>query len=87
MELRDSVDPETGERYTVKCYRSTKETDADGGWRHIEVTLEPANADFEPIVIAADEDADVAVVAELVSVLGEAVAREGTDAGSGRGRA
>lgn|GEM_PF-2192457 len=43
----------------------------------MEVILEPANPEFEPIVIAADEDADVAVVAELVSVLAQSVEAEG----------
>jgi hypothetical protein len=74
VELRDTLDPDTGERYTVKRYGSTKASDSEGGWRHVEVTLEPVNPDFEPIVLAADEDADVAVVAEFLSVLGEGIA-------------
>ena len=84
VELRDALDPETGERYTVKRYASVKATDADGAWRHLEVTLEPINPGFEPIVITADEDADIAVVAEFVSVLGEEIVRGGWGRIAGR---
>lgn len=37
VELRDDVDPETGERYTVKRYRSEKVTWADDVWRHVRI--------------------------------------------------
>ena len=67
--MRDEIDPETGERFTVKRYRSRK-TEDEHGWRHMEVTLKPVNPDFAPIVIAADDEARVEVVAELVEVLG-----------------
>lgn len=33
VELRDALDPETGDRYTVKRYESEKASDEDGGWR------------------------------------------------------
>jgi type I restriction enzyme R subunit len=68
-ELRDSVDPETGSRYTVKRYSSEKVPDEDGGWRHSRVTLAPANPDFEPIVIENVEEGDLAVVAEFLEVV------------------
>lgn len=68
-ELRDEVDPESGERYTVKRYGSEK-TEGDDGWRHVQITLKPENPDFEAIVIRAEDEADVAVVAELVEVVG-----------------
>ena len=32
--LRDSVDPESGERFTVKRYSSEKATAEEGTWRH-----------------------------------------------------
>ena len=69
VRLRDEIDPETGERFTVKRYRSWK-TEDENGWRHVEITLEPLNPDFDPIVIAADEEAGIGVVAEVVEVLG-----------------
>ena len=68
VQLRDAVDPDTGHRFTVKRYRSEKTTDADG-WRHVEITLEPINPDFGPIVLTADEEDSVAVVAELIEVI------------------
>ena len=76
VELRDSIDPETGERYTVKRCASTRILDGEGGWRHVEVILEATSPEFEPIVIAADGDADVAVVAEFLGVLGETIAED-----------
>jgi len=45
-QLKNEVDPESGERYTVKLYESEKSTDADGTWRHLTVTLRPVNRDF-----------------------------------------
>ena len=63
---------ETGERFTVKRYRSRKTQD-ENGWRHVEITLEPLNRDFEPIVMVADDEPEVGVVAELLEVLGPAL--------------
>ena len=71
VQLRDAVDPDTGQRFTVKRYRSERTTDADG-WRHVEITLEPVNPDFRPIVLTADEEDSVAVVAELIEVIDSA---------------
>jgi SOS-response transcriptional repressor LexA len=68
VQLRDSADPESGQRYTVKRYES--ETLAEGdAWRHERVTLKPANPDFEPIILTVRDDGQVNVVAELVDVL------------------
>lgn len=72
VELRDSVDPESGERYTVKRYSSEK-SEGREDWRHIQVTLKPENPDFEPIVIQAEDEAEVAVVAEFLEALGREV--------------
>ncbi len=47
VQLRDSPDPETGERYTVKRYESEKVTAEDGTWRHLKITLKPNNPDFQ----------------------------------------
>ena len=71
VELRDEIDPETGERYTVKRYESEKapEGAATDGWRHARVTLEPRNPRFQPIVLAPEHEGQVHVVAELVEVL------------------
>jgi SOS-response transcriptional repressor LexA len=70
VQLRDQVDPENGERYTVKKYTSEKTASADGAWRHVKVTLKPANTAFQPIVLTADDEGAVQVVAELVAALG-----------------
>ena len=66
--LRDAVDPETGERYTVKRYRSGK-TPAGDAWRHAAVTLQPINPDFAPLVVTAADAERVRVVAEFVEVV------------------
>lgn len=68
VQLADAVDPETGQRYTVKRYESRK-VPGTGSWHHETITLRPLNPAFEPIVLNdADEDR-VRVIAELVEVL------------------
>ena len=69
VQLRDAVDPDTGERFTVKRYRSEKTADEDG-WRHVRVVLEPSNPEFRPIELKIEDEGSVAVVAELVDVIG-----------------
>ena len=70
VRMPDGIDPETGERFTVKRYRSRK-TANEHGWRHVEITLEPLNPDFDPICLPpTDEESSVEVVAELVEVVG-----------------
>ena len=69
VQLQDAVDPETGQRFTVKRYRSEKTADEDG-WRHVRIALEPLNPDFEPIELATEDEDSVAAVAELVEVIG-----------------
>jgi len=69
VELRDAVDPESGDRYTVKRYESEK-SGAEDGWRHQRITLRPENPEFDPIIIRTEDENDVAVVAEFVEVVG-----------------
>ena len=69
VRLRDDKDPETGERFTVKRYRSTKTQD-ENGWRHVSITLDPVNPDFEPIVLTTDDESAIDVMAELLQVIG-----------------
>ena len=68
VQLRDSTDPETGQRYTVKRYKSEKAEEGDS-WRHVKITLDPVNPDFEPIVLTGTHEDELHVVAELVEVL------------------
>jgi SOS-response transcriptional repressor LexA len=68
-QLRSEVDPESGERYTLKRYQSEKSSEADGTWRHVTITLQPINPDFQPIVLTTDDEGSVAVVAEFLYVL------------------
>ena len=68
VQLRDSTDPETGQRYTVKRYKSETTQEGDS-WRHAKITLEPVNPDFEPIVLTGAEEGELQVIAELVDVL------------------
>ena len=69
VQLRDAVDQDSGERFTVKRYRSEKAADEDG-WRHVRVVLEPNNPEFRPIELKTEDEGSVAVVAELVDVIG-----------------
>ena len=68
VQLRDGIDPETGQRYTVKRYRSEKVREGDS-WRHVQITLEPVNPDYEPIVLTGADEGELQVIAELVEVL------------------
>lgn len=68
VQLRDASDPETGQRYTVKRYRSRR-TAAGDSWRHQSITLEPINPAFAPIVLRGADEGELTVVAEWVEVL------------------
>ena len=70
VQLRDSPDPETGERYTVKRYESEKVTAEDGTWRHVKITLKPNNPAFVPIELTCDDEGSVQVIAEMLEVVG-----------------
>lgn len=52
----------------MKRYRSRKTQD-ENGWRHVEILLEPLNPAFDSIRIAADDEMEVEVLAELVEVV------------------
>ena len=69
VQLHDSADPETGERYTVKRYESEKAASEDGTWRHMKISLKPHNRDFQPIELTCEDEGTVNVIAELVEVL------------------
>ncbi|MEH6799611.1 MAG: S24 family peptidase [Halopseudomonas sabulinigri] len=69
---RGIEDAETGGSFTVKKYYSEKIPSEDGaGWSHQSITLLPesTNSSFQPIVLKAEEQGDVQVLAELVVVL------------------
>ena len=53
----------------MKRYRSEKAED-ENGWRHVRVILTADNTDYQPIVLTPEYEDAVAVVAELVEVLG-----------------
>lgn len=62
-------DPETGGNYTVKRYQSKKVVDADGVWRHTEISLVPINPAHKPILLHEGAQDEVRVIAEFVEVL------------------
>lgn len=68
--LFDATDPETGQRYTVKRYRSKKATKGDS-WRHEKITLDPANPDFDPIVLTDADEGNLQIIAEFVEILAD----------------
>jgi type I restriction enzyme, R subunit len=71
MQLRDTTDPDSGERYTVKRYLSAKVAEGDS-WLHALIILKPINPDFQPIELTDSEEGELQVVAEFVEVLGGA---------------
>jgi len=70
VQLRDALDPETGQRFTVKRYESDKALDGDS-WHHARITLKPANAEFQPIILEDGDERALEVVAEFMAVVGE----------------
>ena len=67
----EAADPEEGGSYAVKIYSSEKVVDDDTGELvNVKITLSSLNPDYEPIEISADYEADIAVIAEFLSVLG-----------------
>jgi type I restriction enzyme R subunit len=68
VQLRDSADPETGHRYTVKSYYSEMRTEGDSSG-HAMIMLKSLNPDFAPLVLQGAEKDDIQVIAELVEVL------------------
>ena len=66
---RDSLDPETAGRLTVKQYWSEKRFDEDGNFKHTRIELRPLNPDFAPIVITQAEEDSLRVLGEWVEVL------------------
>ena len=67
-QMRESMDPENGQRYTVKHYESDKAREGTS-WRHTEIRLRPANPDYDAIVLTGADDGAVQVVAEVIEVL------------------
>ncbi|MBM4052929.1 MAG: DEAD/DEAH box helicase [Planctomycetes bacterium] len=65
VQLRDTTDPETGQRFTVKRYESEKVERGDS-WRHERITLIPVNPEFEPIPLKGKDE--LQVIAEFVGV-------------------
>ena len=72
VQHRSIDDPDTGGHYTIKIYQSEKVADGDGGWKHSRITLNPASTDpsYKPIVLESESGEELAVIAELVAVLG-----------------
>ena len=68
VQMRDTTDPESGQRYTVKRYQSEKASDGDS-WHHTKITLKPVNRDFAPIVLTGADEGQLQVIAEVVEVL------------------
>jgi ATP-dependent helicase YprA (DUF1998 family)/SOS-response transcriptional repressor LexA len=69
VQHRDIQDPESGAQYTVKRYRSEKEPDGAGSWRHREIRLDPINPEFSPIMLRDVLEDEFQIAAELMEVL------------------
>jgi len=69
VQYRGPEDPETGGSFTVKRYHSEKAGGEDAEWHHTRIVLEPLNRAYEPIELTPEEEGNVTIVAELVSVL------------------
>jgi ATP-dependent helicase YprA (DUF1998 family) len=73
VQHKDIHDLETQGSYTIKRWKSKKEIDGEGTWKHVEIVLTPDNPDavnYRSIVLKPEHEGDVMVVAEFVEVLG-----------------
>jgi len=72
VQHRSIDDPDMGGHYTIKIYQSEKISEGDSEWRHSRIVLNPAstNPSFKPIVLEPESGEELAVIAELVAVLG-----------------
>lgn len=70
VEMLNSTDPESGHRYTIKEYESTKFED-DTGLLQDKISLKPRSNDpsFKPIELGANDNAEYRVVGEFVRVI------------------
>jgi SOS-response transcriptional repressor LexA len=68
VQLRDAVDPETSQRYTVKRYESEKSQTGDS-WRHEKIFLKPINPEFKTLVLTDAEKNPYQVIAEFLEVI------------------
>lgn len=64
------LSPETGGQYTVKRYENPNASRREGTPRGGEIRLKPRNPDYAPIVLQGVDERDLAVIAEVVEVLG-----------------
>lgn len=70
VQSRKIHDHENGGSYTIKKYsRSEKKQNKDDTWEHEKIVLEPLNKNYEPIILATEEDSSFKVIAEFVRVL------------------
>ncbi len=60
---------ETGWNLVVKRYRSEKDYDEFGNFKHQKIILESLNPDFAPIVLIGSEEVDFRVLGEFVNTL------------------
>ncbi|WP_290632991.1 S24 family peptidase, partial [Aquisalimonas sp.] len=68
---RDIQDDDTGERYTLKRYRSEKAAGDDGEWYHTRIVLKPESRLFgyQDIELTEDVATELRVIGELVTTL------------------
>ena len=70
VQSRKIHDHDNGGSYTVKKYsKSEKKQNKDDTWEHEKIVLEPLNKDYEPVILATEEEGSFKVVAEFVRVI------------------
>ncbi|MEY3457969.1 MAG: hypothetical protein RL215_1126, partial [Planctomycetota bacterium] len=69
VQLRTEHSSDSGGRYTVKKYHSTKAPAAAGTWEHLEIELQPLNPAYETIRLTPETASDVLINAEFVDVV------------------
>jgi SOS-response transcriptional repressor LexA len=68
VQLNSLGDPETGGRFTVKKYLSSK-SPTDDSWSHSQISLAPINPSFPTIPLNPSNAQDLLIIGEFIAVI------------------
>jgi hypothetical protein len=69
VQHRNVFDPDNNGAFSIKKYSSEKRFNKDETWQHEQITLQPVNPAYKPIVIPESESESFTVIAEFVGIV------------------
>ena len=78
VQLNSLGDPETGGRFTVKKYLSSK-SPTDDSWSHSQISLVPINPSFPTIPLNPSNAQDLLIIGEFIAVIEGAADKDDSD--------